>query len=948
MQIQRLSLFFIVSFFAFGSAVASTQKSNNHQKNFDQAFRYLNENPRKAVSIAQQIVFQAKLDSDTTSLVHSYALLSRIFSSIGNSDIAAIYIDSALVYNQFQQTPNLDIIRAQISFLNRINKPTDSNALIDDALRKAKAKNNDNTTIGLLLLKSDNLRTTQQPLQAIDFAIKAIEFANQKNDQKSIGIAHRALGSIYFQQGQFALSLEEYLKAESAFASQGDTLNIIITLRNISLAQRDLGDYNAAFSTLHKAFDLANSAGHVDETGHIYNLLGSLYARTGKPTVALENYNRSLQIRKEVELLSSYASTLENISRIQRDLGNYNEALSNLELTLAIRKELNDAQRLGSTYNEMGNLFAQQGNLAEALKSYLNSLKIRQEANLQSDIARSLVNIGITYRQLNSHHNALKYFNQALGIITDSSDPVGKSYVYIHIGNSLRDMGNAKEAVENYAKALNLRKNTGNQILIAQAMRSLAVAYNETDDFQKAHQYLDQAITIAKSLNDEGLVADLLNEKGNVLQRQGQLQEAIAYFDQASILFGKIFDLDKRGLCLRKIGELQTKLGHFNSAFDNLKLALSLSEKTQNKKLKELTLLALHNFYSSRGQYMEALTYFKQYIAIKDSLVAITRMENILQASLDVELNKKAEEIKLIESEVESLRTEAQLREIQLQQQKLIKNFLAISSIFVLVLALGSIYGYVVIRKKNLRLNEAYEKITLSERELKKMVQTKDKLFSIIAHDLRSPFTALVGLTEVLANQSNELSKPEINEFSKLINESSEKLLKLIENLLEWSRSQTDKILLSPKPINLNSLVNDSISVLMLQANAKEIKVDNLVPNDLNVMADYETMTTVIRNLTSNAIKFTTKGGTVKLAAEVDAGFISIRIADTGVGISPENLEKLFKLDESFSTKGTGQEAGTGLGLIICKEFVEKNQGTISVASSQGKGTIFTIKLPKA
>ena len=134
----------------------------------------------------------------------------------------------------------------------------------------------------------------------------------------------------------------------------------------------------------------------------------------------------------------------------------------------------------------------------------------------------------------------------------------------------------------------------------------------------------------------------------------------------------------------------------------------------------------------------------------------------------------------------------------------------------------------------------------------------------------------------------------------------------------------------------------------MLQANAKEIKVDNLVPNDLNVMADYETMTTVIRNLTSNAIKFTTKGGTVKLAAEVDAGFISIRIADTGVGISPENLEKLFKLDESFSTKGTGQEAGTGLGLIICKEFVEKNQGTISVASSQGKGTIFTIKLPKA
>lgn len=941
---KKLLLTIVITICIF-SAGAGNQVHRSFHPASPIAQRYLNENPQKAIVLAQRAIYQAKLEADTSSLILAYTIICRVQVNIDQVS-ASLYLDSALALCTNQLKPNIAIIQAQIAYLNSQGKLSELESIIDGDIKRAKRLKDNRLIVDLLLLSSENQRNTKQPHSALESAKKALAVSQFENDSETMAICHSTIGGIHFQQSRFAQSQEEYSIALQLFTNLSDTLNQIVTLRNISLVHRDLGEYEEALSFINKALRLAYQLNHPDEMGHAYNLLGSLYARIGKPAEALENYEQSLIIRKENDFLSSYASTLENIARIRSELGQFKEALNDLEQTLIIRKELNNAQQLGSTYNELGNLFAQQGNLADALKYYLNSLKIRQEANLQSDISRSLINIGVTYRQLNSHQNALKYFNQALSVTPDDTDPLGKSYIYIHIGNCLRDLGNPTEAIENYTKALELRKIIGNQILISQALRSLAVAYNETNEFSKAYQFLGQASEIAKNLNDENLIAELFNEKGNVLQHEGKLEEAIDLFEQAAILFGKRFDLDKRGLCLRKIGEIQVKLGQYGSAYDNLKLALTISEKANNKKLKELTLLALHGFYLKRGQSQEALSYYKQYITIRDSLASTNQRENIWQASLDVELNKKVEEIRLIETEVESLRTKVQLREVQLRQQKLIKNFLGISSVFILIIAIGSLYGYMVIRKKNLRINEANEMLTQSENELKKMVHTKDKLFSIIAHDLRSPFTALVGLTEILSDKSGELKPDELNEHSRLIHESSGKLLKLIENLLEWSRSQTNNIALASKAINLHALTNEAISALALQANAKNILLENLIPKSITIYADFDTMSTVIRNLTSNAIKFTGKGGFVRLIGRAEGGFVVLEIKDNGVGISPENQAKLFKLDQSFSTKGTGQEVGTGLGLIVCKEFVEKNNGFISVSSQHGEGTTFIIRLP--
>lgn len=250
------------------------------------------------------------------------------------------------------------------------------------------------------------------------------------------------------------------------------------------------------------------------------------------------------------------------------------------------------------------------------------------------------------------------------------------------------------------------------------------------------------------------------------------------------------------------------------------------------------------------------------------------------------------------------------------------------------------------IETQNSYLKQINEKLMASEENLRLLVQTKDKLFSIIAHDLRSPFTALVGLTEVLTRQADELNPTEVAEYSKMVHISSHKLLALIENLLKWSRCQTGRLKLEPTTLNLANLATEAVDLLSVQANAKGISLLNQIQNEIKVFADSETISTVLRNLLSNAIKFTQSGGQVIISARQSNSHVTVSILDNGIGMSPETVGKLFKIEESFSTVGTNDEKGTGLGLIVCKEFIEKNGGQISVMSKLGKGTVFNFTLP--
>jgi len=257
---------------------------------------------------------------------------------------------------------------------------------------------------------------------------------------------------------------------------------------------------------------------------------------------------------------------------------------------------------------------------------------------------------------------------------------------------------------------------------------------------------------------------------------------------------------------------------------------------------------------------------------------------------------------------------------------------------------LQSLAEHVAISIERKRSEEELNRIN---HELHKTNAEKDKFFSIIAHDLKSPFYSFLGMTEMLANEIETLSKSELVEFSQMMNDTAKNLYKLLENLLEWSLMKKGAIDFAPKEMDLFEVVFDNVDILTPRAEQKGITLVNAVPEAFGIYADEKMMNSLIRNLLSNAVKFTNRGGKVTISAnKCDNKTIEISVTDTGVGIPPKELKKLFRLEEKVGTKGTDNETSTGLGLLLCKEFIEKHSGKIRVTSEVGLGTTFTLSLP--
>lgn len=237
---------------------------------------------------------------------------------------------------------------------------------------------------------------------------------------------------------------------------------------------------------------------------------------------------------------------------------------------------------------------------------------------------------------------------------------------------------------------------------------------------------------------------------------------------------------------------------------------------------------------------------------------------------------------------------------------------------------------------------------TLLENEirLKELNATKDKFFSIIAHDLRSPFSSIMGFSNLLVDQIKDKDYSEIENYADIIQISSNRVMTLLTNLLEWSNAQTGRMNFNPEYVELVSLINEVIELSNFSANHKSVSINKILPRIAPVLADKAMISTVLRNLISNAIKYTNKGDTITVNAEQKSNEMIISVTDCGIGIEKNDIEKLFKIDKNFTTPGTDKEKGTGLGLILCKEFVERHGGKISVESTKGKGSKFSFTIP--
>ena len=248
--------------------------------------------------------------------------------------------------------------------------------------------------------------------------------------------------------------------------------------------------------------------------------------------------------------------------------------------------------------------------------------------------------------------------------------------------------------------------------------------------------------------------------------------------------------------------------------------------------------------------------------------------------------------------------------------------------------------------KTHLNLTNSIKLIQKQNEELEGLNATKDKFFSIIAHDLRNPFNALYVLTDILKTRFKELPEDETLNMIELLNASAKDGYELLENLLTWSKAQRNKLEFHPMELNLENVIAGNIQLLSNLAGSKEIKLVNESEGKVHITADHNMIDTVLRNLITNAIKFTPVGGKVSASVKEQNKNAVVEVKDTGVGIKQDDLDKLFKIESGHSTLGTKKEKGTGMGLVLCKEFIENHNGKIWVESEYGEGSSFYFSLP--
>jgi signal transduction histidine kinase len=426
----------------------------------------------------------------------------------------------------------------------------------------------------------------------------------------------------------------------------------------------------------------------------------------------------------------------------------------------------------------------------------------------------------------------------------------------------------------------------------------MAMVYMLTDQENKALAYYDSTYQLHKITNNQFGLAEVQLGRGMLYLRQNDFLTAEEYFSDA---------LTRARLLNARILEIK--------CYEQL------------ARVNELT-----------GDYKRALNFYRQYKIYNDSLFSSEMQQKLYRDQVRFATEAKDEQIEALIRQEEN-----RLSEIRRQEQ--------IRNVLVVAMALAAILLFTVYRSSQRRkhinklLMEHQEEMKKRSQELEQLNQVKDKFFSIISHDLRSPINALAGVLNLL--DKGAIEPHELPDTIKELKNRFNYTRALLNNLLDWTLVQMDKMTLRPTRINLYRMVEETVDMI-ISLDTKKIVITNHVPPDTFGYADKNTINLVIRNLINNAQKFTNEHGKIDITAEDLGKEWVITIADTGIGMKQETVEMLFDKVNPYSTRGTANEKGTGLGLILCKEFVERNNGRIWAQSSEGQGSTFRFTVPKS
>jgi len=573
-----------------------------------------------------------------------------------------------------------------------------------------------------------------------------------------------------------------------------------------------------------------------------------------------------------------------------------------LDLAIKLKYEAGE----GDAYNSLGVNEWVLGNLNLALSHYHQAIGIYEKLDFKANISATANNLAIIYRKIGRFDESIEYYKKSIEINNQLHQEYQNASTYANLGLVYADKKEYELALDQQLKAMELCKENNDILSISQVQHNIAMLYFSLKKFKLALKQAKLALMNKKKIND----------KVGVVRTYHLLTEL--YF---------AIDEDQRAYeCVLKARKLAEEL----SLIVDLEMNYNYST----------------TYFERRGEFKKALICFKYKNTLTDSINMEKQKKNIN------DLNKKYQKVKH-DKQIALLEKDNEIQSILIKKQNDEKLILIIFGLFCIGLLLSLVYANRVIRKKklgleqnNVLINTQKELLTESMKELKESNLQKDKFISIIAHDLRNPFNVILGFSGMLIDDYDSFNDKSRKDYIRTIHESSEFTYNLLEDLLLWAKSN-GHLRLNFESVFAKTFVTKSINPYKGNALAKGITITNNIDSEEQFNIDRFTMSTIVGNLVSNAIKFTPNGGVISLSHSIDDGMHSIEIKDNGIGMSQEKIDTLFKIDQNKSSRGTANEKGSGLGLILCHEFITKYGGDIIVTSEKNVGSKFLVKFPK-
>ncbi|MFW5657438.1 MAG: tetratricopeptide repeat-containing sensor histidine kinase [Bacteroidota bacterium] len=556
-------------------------------------------------------------------------------------------------------------------------------------------------------------------------------------------------------------------------------------------------------------------------------------------------------------------------------------------LTLAEKHGLSTARSLIL----MGNGYLESGNHAKALECFTRAVNQYDEENNKAGLATAYSYIAYVFIGQQNHNNAITYLRRSVDILKKINDSARLANALHNLGHVYYKNSKYDSSLIYYSQAQDTYESLGYETGVAYCIGNKGVVYLQQDKLEKAQEFLLHAINILEQIGDDFAITDYRIAYAEVLQHQGKMIQAIE----------------------------QAREG-FQLASDN---NLMDFKRDAAYRLKEL--------YQLMNKSDSALYFQTMYYTYRDSVQNIQTVQQLADLRTKFEVSQK-------QAEVDTL-----------TKRKSIQLIIISALIIILFLAIWLI----IIYNKNLKrarefsrvLNERKDELEEQRKALKELNYMKDKIFSIVSHDLRTPISSLGGISFMIKESMENDNKAMLLEAVNFIDHTVVSLTGLLENLLNWAMFQQGRFTYSEQKIGTKTLINEVVDVFTTFIIAKNIQLKLDLQDDVCIKGDKNSLMTVFRNLLSNALKYTPKGGTISIVSSFTGDdSVEFIIRDTGVGIPPDRLPDLFKLKDNKSTLGTDNEKGLGLGLNLVHEFVTLNHGKISVESTPGKGTTFTLQ----